>query len=192
MSSIPPFSPSIADELRPFMEKALVGSDYLREMEKLANMMFHVAKEHEEEYEEQYEEKMPSKIVDHFTANMIRMVKKQYKKKMSSEKKKPSKVFDPSTTSKPISIIKTLIIHNIPRDCCVTDIRYLFEKYGPIRDIYIPRNMDRFSPFHGTIKGFALIKFYNAMDAQSAYDAEFGRLYIGFRLISVEFAKEER
>ena len=137
------------------MESALMGSDYIREMEELAKVM------------------CPTK---------------------EQEKEKMSKVSDPSWAlpSKPISMIKTLIVHNIPRDCRVTDIRYLFEKYGPLRDIYIPRNMDRSSRFHNTIKGFAIVKFYNAIDAQSAYDAEFGRLYIGFRLISIEFAKEER
>ena len=120
-------------------------------------------------------------------AKLMRPTKEQEKEKMS-------KVSDSSWAlpSKPISMIKTLIVHNIPRDCRVTDIRYLFEKYGPLRDIYIPRNMDRSSRFHNTIKGFAIVKFYNAIDAQSAYDAEFGRLYIGFRLISIEFAKEER
>ena len=137
------------------MESALMGSDYIREMEELAKLM--------------------------------RLTKEQ-------EKEKEYKVVDPSWAlpSKPISMIKTLIIHNIPRDITVTDLRYLFEKYGPIRDIYIPRNMDRSSRLYNTIKGFALIKFFNAMDAQSAYDAEFGRLYIGFKLISIEFAKEER
>lgn len=147
-----PFTPSISNDLRPFMERALMGSDYIREMEELAKVM-HPTKE----------ETM-------------------------------SKVSDPSWAlpSKPISMIKTLIIHNIPRDITVTDLRHLFEKYGPIRDIYIPRNMDRSSRLYNTIKGFALIKFFHAMDAQSAYDAEFGRLYIGFRLISIEFAKEER
>jgi len=160
-----PFTPSISDDLRPFMERAMMGSDYIHEMNELAKVMItethkqyiaamHVTKEQEKE----------NKVVDHSWA-------------------KPSK---------PISIIKTLIVHNIPRDTCVTDLRYLFEKYGPIRDIYIPRNMDRSSRLYDTIKGFALIKFFNAMDAQSAYDAEFGRLYIGFKLISIEFAKEER
>jgi RNA recognition motif-containing protein len=150
-----PFTPSISNDLRPFMERALMGSDYFREMEELAKVM-HPTNEQEKEI--------------------------------------MSKVSDPSWAqpSKPISMIKTLIIHNIPRDCRVTDLRHLFEKYGPIRDIYIPRNMDRSSRLYDTIKGFALIKFFNAMDAQSAYDAEFGRLYIGFRLISIEFAKEER
>ena len=150
-----PFTPSISNDLRSFMESALMGSDYIREMEELAKLM--------------------------------RPTKEQ-------EKEQEHKVVDPSWAlpSKPISMIKTLIIHNIPRNITVTDLRYLFEKYGPIRDIYIPRNMNRSSRLYDTIKGFALIKFFNAMDAQSAYDAEFGRLYIEFRLISIEFAKEER
>jgi FUS-interacting serine-arginine-rich protein 1 len=148
-----PFTPSIAEDLRPFMESALMGSDYIRKMNELSKVMM----------TGEQEEKV-TKVLD----------------------------FSWAKPSKPISIIKTLIIHNIPRDCRVTDLRYLFEKYGPIRDIYIPRNMDRSSRLYDTIKGFALIKFFNAMDAQSAYDAEFGRLYIGFRLISIEFAKEER
>ena len=151
-----PFTPSISNDLRPFMERALMGSDYIREMEELAKVM--------------------------------RPTKEQEKETISYKSVDPSWALP----SKPISMIKTLIIHNIPRNITVTDLRYLFEKYGPIRDIYIPRNMDRSSRLYDTIKGFALIKFFNAMDAQSAYDAEFGRLYIGFRLISIEFAKEER
>jgi hypothetical protein len=159
-----PFTPSISDDLRPFMERSLMGSDYIREMDELAKVM--LSAKHR-----------------HIISAMC----------LTKEEEKP-KVSDPSWSqpSKPISMIKTLIIHNIPRDTSVTDLRYLFEKYGPIRDIYIPRNMDRSSRLYDTIKGFALIKFFNAMDAQSAYDAEFGRLYIGFKLISIEFAKEER
>ncbi len=141
-----------------------MGSDYIREMDELAKVM--LSSKHR-----------------HIIAAMC----------LTKEENEP-KVVDSSWAqpSKPISMIKTLIIHNIPRDTTVTDLRYLFEKYGPIRDIYIPRNMDRSSRLYDTIKGFALIKFFNAMDAQSAYDAEFGRLYIGFKLISIEFAKEER
>jgi hypothetical protein len=160
-----PFLPSISDDLRPFMERSLMGSDYIREMDELAKVMLTAKHRH---------------II---TAMCL-----------AKEEENEPKIVDSSWSqpSKPISMIKTLIIHNIPRDTSVTDLRYLFEKYGPIRDIYIPRNMDRSSRLYDTIKGFALIKFFNAMDAQSAYDAEFGRLYIGFRLISIEFAKEER
>lgn len=87
---------------------------------------------------------------------------------------------------------KVLIAHNIPRDVSHEDLRRTFEIYGPIRDIYIPKNMDKTSPYYGTIKGFALIKFLSINDAIAAYNAEFGRLYIGFKLISIEYAKEGR
>ncbi len=55
--------------------------------------------------------------------------------------------------------IKTIITRNLPRDISEMKLRSIFEKYGPIRDIYIPRNVDSTSPYFGTIKGFALIKF---------------------------------
>jgi RNA recognition motif-containing protein len=106
-------------------------------------------------------------------AAIIRSVKKQ-----EEEMSKPSK--------------KTLILHNIPRDITVNDLRPLFEKYGPIRDIYIPRNKDEKSEHFGTVKGFAMIKYLSSSSAKKAYHAEFGRLYMGFRLISVEYANEDR
>ena len=87
---------------------------------------------------------------------------------------------------------KVLIAHNIPRDITHEDLRHAFENYGPIRDIYIPKNMDKTSPYYGTIKGFALIKFLSLKDAITAYNAEFGRLYMGFKLVSIEYAKEGR
>jgi len=87
---------------------------------------------------------------------------------------------------------KTLVLHNIPRDTTVEVLRSLFEKYGPIRDIYIPRNKDKNSEHFGTVKGFALVKYLSPACAKSAYDAEFGRLYLDFRLISIEYAKENR
>jgi RNA recognition motif-containing protein len=94
---------------------------------------------------------------------------------------------EPFTPSK-----KTLILHNIPRDITVEELRPLFEKYGPIRDIYIPRNKDEKSELFGTVKGFALVKYLSPSSAKMAYDAEFGRLYLGFRLISIEYANEDR
>ena len=87
---------------------------------------------------------------------------------------------------------KVLIAHNIPRDITHEELRLTFEKYGPLRDIYIPKNMDKASPYYGTIKGFAIIKFLSINDAITAYNAEFGRLYMGFKLISLEYAKDER
>jgi hypothetical protein len=88
--------------------------------------------------------------------------------------------------------IKTVITRNLPRDIKVEQLRVVFEKYGPIRDIYIPKNADRSSPYFGTIKGFALIKFLKPEDSARAYESEYGRLTIGRNNITVEFAKEDR
>lgn len=88
--------------------------------------------------------------------------------------------------------IKTVITRNLPRDISVEQLRGVFEKYGPIRDIYIPRNMDKSSPYFGTIKGFALIKFLKPTDSARAYESEYGRLTFGRNNITVEFAKEDR
>jgi RNA recognition motif-containing protein len=88
--------------------------------------------------------------------------------------------------------IKTLIVHNLPRDITIEMLRMVFEKYGPIRDIYIPKNLDMSSFYYGTNKGFAVIKFLNAEDSAKAFNGEYGRLVIGNKIVSVEFAKEDR
>ncbi len=88
--------------------------------------------------------------------------------------------------------IKTVIARNLPRDVTVQTLRGVFEKYGPIKDIYIPKNMDRNSQYFGTIKGFALIKFLNAEHSAAAYTNEYGRLTLGKNHITIEFAKEDR
>jgi hypothetical protein len=88
--------------------------------------------------------------------------------------------------------IKTVITRNLPRDITVEQLRGVFEKYGPIKDIYIPRNMDKSSSYFGTIKGFALVKFLKPTDSAKAFENEYGRLTIGKNNITVEFAKEDR
>lgn len=88
--------------------------------------------------------------------------------------------------------IKTIITRNLPRDITVEMLRTAFEKYGPIKDIYIPKNMDKNSPYFGTVKGFALIRFLKAENSATAYKEEYGRLIFGKNNITVEFAKEDR
>jgi hypothetical protein len=88
--------------------------------------------------------------------------------------------------------IKTVITRNLPRNITVQMLRKAFEKYGPIKDIYIPKNMDKSSPYFGTIKGFALIKFLNHSDSVKAFNGEYGCLTICKNNITVEFAKEDR
>ncbi len=99
----------------------------------------------------------------------------------------------PSEQVPPFTVgIKTVIARNLPRDVTVQTLRAAFEKYGPIKDIYIPKNMDRSSQYFGTIKGFALIKFLNPEHSANAYQAEYGRLVLGRNNITIEFAKEDR
>jgi hypothetical protein len=88
--------------------------------------------------------------------------------------------------------IKTLMAKNLPRDITVEKLRSIFEVHGAIRDIYIPKNMDKSSPYFGTIKGFAKVQFLTHDDSAKAYQAEFGRLNIGSNKIVIEFAKEDR
>lgn len=88
--------------------------------------------------------------------------------------------------------IRTIIARNLPRDISIEALRAVFEKYGPIKDVYIPRNMDRSSPMFGTVKGFALIKFLKPTDSAAAYTGQYGRLRLGSNNISIEFAKEDR
>ena len=88
-------------------------------------------------------------------------------------------------------VVKTLIVRNLPRgaDDLEALLRNTFEPYGAVRDVYIPKNMDVSSPYFGTIKGFALVKF---AELASAYSASAVSLRIGRNNLSVEFAKEDR
>ncbi len=106
---------------------------------------------------------------------------------------KPETTYKPEIIVPPIVAgIKTLIARNLPRDITVQKLRDVFEKYGPVKDVYIPKNMDKSSPYFGTTKGFALIKFLNAEHSAKAFTSEYGRLAIGRNNISLEFAKEDR
>lgn len=88
-------------------------------------------------------------------------------------------------------VVKTLIVRNLPRSTDDLDalLRNTFEPYGPVRDVYIPKNMDVSSPYFGTIKGFALVKFAELASARNAASVS---LKIGRNNLSVEFAKEDR
>ena len=106
--------------------------------------------------------------------------------------KKPSCVMPPLGAHPQGLRVKTLIIRNLPRGCedLETILRTTFEPYGAVRDVYIPKNMDASSPYFGTIKGFALVKFAELSAAEAAETA--GSLRIGRNNLSVEFAKEDR
>merc|ERR1711874_872069 len=66
------------------------------------------------------------------------------------------------------------------------DLEYLFEKYGKIGDIYIPR--DKYSK---ESRGFAFVRFLDRRDAEDAMDSLDGRKYDG-REIRIQMAKYAR
>ena len=88
---------------------------------------------------------------------------------------------------------KTIIIRNLPRDCeeLESALQLTFMRFSSLKDIYIPKNMDTASPYFGTIKGFALIKFNVLADAINAYN-DGTPFKMGRNTVSIEFAKEDR
>ena len=88
--------------------------------------------------------------------------------------------------------IRTIVVRNLPRDINREDLRNVFRKYGHIQDIHIPLNMDKMSPYYGTIRGFAMIEFQTSKESCSAYNGEFGTLVIRGKAITIDFAKGDR
>lgn len=103
----------------------------------------------------------------------------------------PKKNTSKPNTHKP-NTIKTIIARNLPRDITSDTLSTIFTKFGPVKDIYIPRNMDKNSPYYGTTKGFALIKFISPTDSLAAFNALYNNLTISKKMVTIEFAKEDR
>ena len=112
---------------------------------------------------------------------------------------RPKEVRESKETIRPIKPVKstngirTLMVKNLPRDTTpqrlTEEIRAVFEKYGSLKDVYIPKNMDKSSEYFGTIKGFAKVQFLRADDASTAvlYPCSIRR-----NTLYIEFAKEDR
>jgi hypothetical protein len=88
---------------------------------------------------------------------------------------------------------RTLMAKNLPRESItVAKLRKVFEQFGTLKDVFIPLNMDKSSPYFRTVKGFAKIEFLTAESAEAAYNKMFGSLTIDGCLIGLEPAKEDR
>jgi len=88
----------------------------------------------------------------------------------------------PPDTSRMVS----LKVDNLTYRTTSDDLEYLFEKYGKVGDVYIPKD-------HRTreSRGFAFVRFYDKRDAEDAMEALDGRQYDG-RELRVEIAKYGR
>ena len=97
----------------------------------------------------------------------------------------------PSVPQAPAGI-KTIIARNLPRAITPEELRERFQLYGVIRDVYLPRNKDPNSIHHGTIRGFALIKYDTAAESDRAVRvlSALG-LSVRGKQVTVEFAKSD-
>ncbi|XP_010531740.1 PREDICTED: serine/arginine-rich SC35-like splicing factor SCL30 [Tarenaya hassleriana] len=80
----------------------------------------------------------------------------------------------------------SLLVRNIPLDCRPEELRVPFERFGPVRDIYIPRDY-----YSGEPRGFAFVEFVDSYDAAEAQWSMNKRIFAG-REITVVVAAESR
>ncbi|KII67052.1 Serine/arginine-rich splicing factor 10 [Thelohanellus kitauei] len=88
---------------------------------------------------------------------------------------------------------QSLFIRNVENSIRSSDLRRIFEKYGPVRDIYIP--LDYYTREQ---RGFAYVqlfiplqRFEDPRDAEDALRAEDG-IELHGRRIKIEFARGDR
>ncbi|KAM1819711.1 hypothetical protein ACFX15_001268 [Malus domestica] len=80
----------------------------------------------------------------------------------------------------------SLLVRNIPLDCRAEELRDSFERYGEVRDVYIPKDYHTGEP-----RGFAFIQFVDSYEAAEAQYHMNGKIFAG-REISVVVAAETR
>ncbi|KAM7460305.1 hypothetical protein LguiB_036353 [Lonicera macranthoides] len=80
----------------------------------------------------------------------------------------------------------SLLVRNIPLDCRPEELRVPFERFGVVRDVYLPKNY-----YTGEPRGFAFVQFVDPYDASEAQYHMDGQMFAG-REISVVVAAETR
>eukprot|EP00268_Persea_americana_P033367 TRINITY_DN33033_c0_g1_i4.p1 TRINITY_DN33033_c0_g1~~TRINITY_DN33033_c0_g1_i4.p1 ORF type:complete len:262 (+),score=19.20 TRINITY_DN33033_c0_g1_i4:71-787(+) len=79
-----------------------------------------------------------------------------------------------------------LLVRNIPLDARPDDLRIPFERFGPVKDVYLPKNY-----YTGEPRGFGFVKFRYAEDAAEAKQ-QMNHQLIGGREITTVYAEENR
>nr|GMC63723.1 serine/arginine-rich SC35-like splicing factor SCL30 [Ipomoea batatas] len=80
----------------------------------------------------------------------------------------------------------SLLVRNIPLDCRPEELRAPFERFGLVRDVYLPKDY-----YTGEPRGFAFVQFVDPYDAAEAQYHMDGKVFAG-RQISVVVAAETR
>merc|ERR1719320_947797 len=68
----------------------------------------------------------------------------------------------------------SLRVDNLPYSAVMEDLQPLFERFGDVGDIYLPKERDS-----GRSRGFAFVRFHDKHDAEDAMDELNGRSYDG-------------
>ncbi|XP_027163257.1 serine/arginine-rich SC35-like splicing factor SCL30 [Coffea eugenioides] len=80
----------------------------------------------------------------------------------------------------------SLLVRNIPLDCRPEELRVPFERFGLVRDVYLPKDY-----YTGEPRGFAFVQFVDPYEAAEAQYQMNGQIFAG-REISVVVAAETR
>uniref|UniRef100_A0A1D1YG10 Serine/arginine-rich splicing factor 12 n=1 Tax=Anthurium amnicola TaxID=1678845 RepID=A0A1D1YG10_9ARAE len=80
----------------------------------------------------------------------------------------------------------SLLVRNLRHDCRPDDLRRSFGQFGPIKDIYLPRDY-----YTGEPRGFGFIQYVDQADANEAKYQMDGQILLG-RELTVVFAQENR
>ncbi|KAA8536918.1 hypothetical protein F0562_029396 [Nyssa sinensis] len=79
-----------------------------------------------------------------------------------------------------------LLVRNISLNARPEDLRIPFERFGPVKDVYLPKDY-----YTGEPRGFGFVKFRYAQDAAEAKN-HLNHTVIGGREIAIVFAEENR
>ncbi|KAF9680751.1 hypothetical protein SADUNF_Sadunf06G0154100 [Salix dunnii] len=80
----------------------------------------------------------------------------------------------------------SLLVRNLRHDCRPEDLRRLFGHFGPLKDIYLPRDY-----YTGEPRGFGFVQYLESADAADAKHHMDGEILLG-RELTVVFAEENR
>lgn len=80
----------------------------------------------------------------------------------------------------------SLLVRNLRLDCRPEDLRRPFGQFGPLKDIYLPRDY-----YSGEPRGFGFVQFVDPADAAEAKYQMDGQVFQG-RELTVVFAEENR
>ncbi|KAM1431927.1 hypothetical protein FF1_014124 [Malus domestica] len=80
----------------------------------------------------------------------------------------------------------SLLVRNLRRDCRPEDLRGPFGRFGPLKDVYLPRDY-----YTGEPRGFGFVQFVDPADAADAKYHMDGQILLG-RELTVVFAEENR